>query len=262
MSRLEAKQIAEFGTYFKNHLNDYSIIGGAATLLHLDERAGTTHNKATKDLDIAVLDLSDDGKTSDFLTHFTRYIEEMKYEVFFGKTQKAHAYRFVNPKDALAPHKIEIATRKIEGLNLKGDAQRLNEFNISAIVCDPIYIAHLKNHSVSKLLSGTGGAPVNVANITSIILMKALAYLNLISIEGMKHHADRHAADIVRLSGVLVDSDKIQVRAELYTPLERLISMKGGAFPDKRVAELRGKGINADRVISDLQQFIQVQLTG
>jgi len=256
MAKLETRQVAEFGSYFKDHLSDYSIIGGAATLLHLDERMGGTHNKATKDLDIAVLDLSSDGKSSAFLSRFNQYVDEMEYEVFVGKTNKSCAYRFVNPKNALAPYKIEIATRQMEGLKLKGQAQRLNEFDISAIVCDPMYIEHLKNNSEPKNLSGQGGSLVNVARVGSIILMKALAYINLIGIEGMKDHAGRHAADIVRLSGVLRDSDRIQVHAEIYAPFEKLVAMRDSAFPAARVDEIRGFGITADRVVSDIQQFI------
>lgn len=259
MGKLESRQVSEFGAYFKDHLRDYAIIGGAATLIHLDERAGGAHTKATKDLDVAVLDLSPDGKDSAFIERFTRYVTDLKYDIFTGKTEKAHAYRFVNPKTGVAPYKIEIATRKIDGLKLKGDAQRLTEFDISAIVCDPIYIEHQKGQSEPKTLSGAGGGPVNVARVSSIILMKALAYLNLIGKEGMREHAGRHASDIVRLSGVLIDADRIQVNAELYSPFERLIGMKDTAFPEARVAELRGRGINANRVVLDLQQFIQLQ---
>ncbi|MGK5081667.1 hypothetical protein WDW37_00055 [Bdellovibrionota bacterium FG-1] len=253
MTKLQSHQVTEFGAYFKNHLKDYSIIGGAATLIHLDERAAGTHTKATKDLDIAVLDLSADGKTSTFLTRFTRYVDEMQYDVFTGKTEKAHAYRFMNPKAGIAPHKIEIATRLMEGLKLKGEAQRLTEFDISAIVCDPVYIEHLKSHSEAKVLSGTGGAPVNVARASSIILMKALAYVNLIANDAMKHHAARHAADIMRLSAVLNESDRIEVQADLYAAFERLVSMSSTAFPVDRVKEIRGKKVPPDQVISELK---------
>jgi hypothetical protein len=47
-----------------------------------------------------------------------------------------------------------------------------------------------------------------------------------------------------------------KVSAELYGPLESLFSMKDKAFSDERVIELRGVGINADRVIRDIQQYI------
>jgi len=81
-------------------------------------------------------------------------VEDVQYEVAVGKTDKAHAYRFVNPKNPLAPLKIKIATRQMDELKLRGDAQRLNEFDISAIVCAPIYINHLKTNSTPTPLSG------------------------------------------------------------------------------------------------------------
>ena len=258
MAQLEARQIAEFGLYFKDHLTDYSVIGGAATLLYLEERLPGRHGKATKDLDIAVLDISPNGKESAFLSRFKKYIDEMGYEFFVGKTNEVHAYRFVNPKKELAPSKIEIATRQIDGLGLKStDAQRLTEYDISAIVCDPLYIEHLRQNSEPKQLSGTGGGHVNIAKIGPIILMKSLAYINLIVGDAKSQdHANRHAADIIRLSGILIDSDRIQVSAELWEPLEKLFAMKEKAFQLNRIAVTRGKGIDADRVIADIQKFI------
>jgi hypothetical protein len=75
MAQLETRDVAEFGEFFKDHLADYCIIGGAATLIHLEERAPGVHNKATKDLDIAVLDLGADGKKSPFLERFKQYVQ-------------------------------------------------------------------------------------------------------------------------------------------------------------------------------------------
>jgi len=47
-----------------------------------------------------VLDLSADGKTSAFLATFSRYVEEMNYDVFVGQTGKAYAYRFMKTGDS------------------------------------------------------------------------------------------------------------------------------------------------------------------
>lgn len=256
MAPLETKQIADFGRYFADHAADYSIIGGAATLLHLEERTPGAHTKATKDLDIAVLDLSADGKRSAFLATFSRYVEEMDYDVFVGQTGKAHAYRFVNPKQPLAPAKIELATRQMAGLQVKGNAQRLTDFDISAIVCDPLYIEHLKTHSEKKALLGPGGAPVNVARVASIILMKALAYVNLSGTPSTREHANRHASDIIRLSAVLRDADRLQVAPKIYAPFEKLLAMKDQAFSPPRVAQLLGALATGDQVAADLRRFI------
>ena len=258
MAQGDPRQIAAFGRYFKEHLADYSIIGGAATLLHLEARAEGRHSKATKDLDIAVLDLTPQGNRSGFLARFREYVEEMRYEAFVGHAGKVCAYRFVDPKNRSAPDKLEIATRQLDGLKLRGSAQRLTAFDISAIACDPIYIEHLKRHSEPMVLPGEGGTPVSVARVGSLILMKALAYLNLIDLPGMKEHAHRHASDIVRLSGILRESDRIEVGGELYGPLEKLFAVKDRAFLPDRVVDLRGFGINAERVIEDIQRFIRL----
>ncbi|MGK5084441.1 hypothetical protein WDW37_14195 [Bdellovibrionota bacterium FG-1] len=238
---------------------NYSIIGGAATLLHLEERAQGEHNKATQDLDIAVLDLSTDGNQSLFFATFSRYVAEMEYEAFVGQTGKTHAYRFVKPKKPLAPSKIEIATRQLDGLRLKGNAQRLTDFDISAIVCDQLYIEHLKTHSEKKPLLGPGSAPVNVARVASIILMKALAYVNLSGEAKTREHANRHASDVIRLSAVLRDADSLRVPSELYAPFEKLLAMKDQAFNLPRVAQLLGAAATGDKVVADLRKFITLE---
>ncbi len=62
----------------------------------------------------------------------------------------------------------------------------------------------------------------------------------------MEAHAGRHASDIIRLSGVLRESDSIQVENELYAPLEKLLGMKDSAFSKERVKMVRGREITAD----------------
>lgn len=175
MAALNTKQIAEFGNYFKDHLNDYVIVGGAATLLYLDERAPGKHSKATKDLDIIVLDLNPDGRQSSFIKKFTTYIKELNYTASKGQSGDVRAYRFVNPSNSLAPAKIEIATR---------------------------------------------------------------------------------ASDIIRLSSVLIDNDKLTVSDELYAPLEKFFMMKSQSLDSERVRNLRGQGMDADKIIVDIQQYI------
>lgn len=140
---------------------------------------------------------------------------------------------------------IEIATRQMEGLTLKGNAQRLTDFDISAIVCDPLYIKHLKTHSEKKALLGSG-----VARVVPIILMKALAYVNLSGGTTTREHANRHAADIIRLSAVLRGDDTLQVSSELYTPFEKMVRMREQAFPLPRVAELLGAAATAGERLS------------
>jgi hypothetical protein len=105
-------------------------------------------------------------------------------------------------------------------------------------------------------LLGAGSAPVNIARVCSIILMKALAYNNLVDASKGRDHANRHAADIIRLSGYLVDADRIQVSVELYAPLEKLFTRKDMAFAADRVAAIRGAGVGAERVVADIQRFV------
>jgi hypothetical protein len=60
------KNTTEFIRNFQNYLDCFVVIGGTPTLIYLEQRRGNVP-RATKDLDIVILDISEDGKGKDFL---------------------------------------------------------------------------------------------------------------------------------------------------------------------------------------------------
>ena len=75
-------------------------------------------------------------------------------------------------------------------------------------------------------------------------------------LHGVRTAVEAHASDILRLSSVLRDADRIQVSSELFTPFEKLLMMKEQAFNLTRVVQLLGAGATSDQVILNLKKFI------
>ena len=251
---IQKTEILDFAKYFKDFSDSYSIIGGTATLLYLDERNPGQHNKATRDLDIVVLDLSNDQKQSRFLDRFKTYVETMQYEAFEGGDGKIKAYRFTDSKNALAPRQIEIATRRLGGIPLTQKTQRLDAFDMSAIVCEPHYIEFVRANSELKPVLGETSELIPLAKVVSIIMMKALAYINLE--ESSAQHAARHASDIIRLSAILLEGDQVSVPDKIYEPYLNFKNRVGTAFNPTRIKELLGSGFTADGILADIDRFV------
>ena len=251
---IQKNEIADFAKYFKDFSDCYSIIGGTATFIYLEERIPGAHNKATKDLDIVVLDLSNDQKQSKFLDRFKSYIEEIKYTAFEGQDGQVKAYRFTDPQNGLAPRQIEIATRRLGGIPLNQKAQRLDAFDMSAIVCEPEYLEFVRAHSELKPVFGTSSESIPLSKVIPIIMMKALAYINLETT--VAHHANRHASDIIRLSAILQDGDQVPVPSKIHEPFLKLKTHAEKAFNSTRIKELLGHGITAEMILSDIERFI------
>jgi hypothetical protein len=254
---IQKGEIADFAKYFNEFSDCYSVIGGTATLMYLEERNPGQHDKATKDLDIVVLDLSGDQKQSKFLERFKSYIEKTGYEPFKGENGKIKAYRFINPKNGPAPKQIEIATTAAEGIPLTQEAQRLNEFDMSAIVCDPDYLEFVRAHSELRPVMGQGSDPVPLAKVIPIVMMKALAYLNLEEKSG--YHAGRHASDIVRLSAIVQVGDETPVPKRIYAPYLELKERADRAFTPERLKAILGSGAAVAQVFEAIDRFATLQ---
>lgn len=250
---IEKDEILDFAKYFSAFPDCYSVIGGTATLMYLEERNPGQHGKATKDLDIVVLDLSEDQKQSKFLDRFKSYVETMGYSPFEGENGKIKAYRFVDPKKGPAPRQIEIATNAAAGIPLTQKAQKLDAFDMSAIVCDPEYLRFVRANSELRPAMGQGSEPVPLAKVIPIVMMKALAYLNLEGTSGF--HSGRHASDIVRLSSIVQDGDQTQIPQKIYEPYLKLKEKAANAFTAERLKSILGPGATAETVFAAIDRF-------
>jgi hypothetical protein len=254
---IQKEEIADFAKYFSDFSDCYSVIGGTATFMYLEERNPGRHGKATRDLDIVVLDHSEDLKQSKFLERFRGYVEKMGYQPFEGENGKVKAYRFINPKGGPAPRQIEIATTCATGVPLTQKAQKLDAFDMSAIVCDPEYLTFVRAHSELKPVLGQGSEPIPLAKVIPIVMMKALAYLNLR--ETSESHAGRHASDIIRLSAVVQDGDQTPVSGKIHEPYLKLKENAEKAFSAERLRTILGGGATAADVFTAIDRFVILQ---
>ena len=223
---------------FEKYRKSFVVIGGTAALLHIEERLDKKPRK-TDDLDIVVLDISEDGTTSPFLTEFVQYVKHCEYECKPLSTGKAQAYRFTKPKDPLAPAILEIATRRELKVEFPAAAQRLESFEMSAIVCEPHYIDLLKVHVVEMVLNDKGDERLTIPKIPLLVVMKAYAYKNLKGSSDARdqNKAEKHLRDVIRLSAAMNAGDTLTVPGAAFAPLEELLQQGASVFSPQRLSD-------------------------
>ncbi|MGK5083934.1 hypothetical protein WDW37_11590 [Bdellovibrionota bacterium FG-1] len=218
------KNTGYFVRRFAPHKEKFVVIGGTAMLLQIERRVDKRPRK-TDDLDIVTLDLSEDGQASDFLIEFGNYVNSCGYECAALTSGKAQAYRFTKPTDPLAPSQLEIATRRKEGIPLARPTQRLEEFEMSSIVCEPHFVNLLKVHREYLPLDEKGDELLPVASIPLLVVMKAYAFENLsVSANSRdRNKAVKHLRDIIRMGAAMNDSDVLSIPLIALAPLQRLL---------------------------------------
>ncbi len=128
---------------FKDFLDCFVVVGGTPSDLYMEQRIGL--NKATKDLDIVILERGETERSKQFFIKLKKYIEDHGYKSEELKSGKAQAFRFTNPTSGkLVLNEIGIATERKKDVSFDSAIQRIEEFDMSSIVCEP-YIIELLN---------------------------------------------------------------------------------------------------------------------
>ena len=182
-----------------------------------------------------MLDVAEAEESSRFLAAFSVYVKEQGYACRSLATGKAQSYRFTGPASPLAPAVIEIATTRRGGLPLGQPAQRPEEFDLSALVCEPCLVELLKTYRERYPIEP--GLFLPVPKATLLILLKAYAVLNLMGTgrERMREKVHKHLNDILRLTQVLVESDRIEVPVVAHRYLEDFLANKEAYFDRNRL---------------------------
>lgn len=224
----------DFASEFKDFLDCFVVVGGTPSALYMEQRIG--FNKATKDLDIVILERGETERSKKFFTKLKKYIEDHGYKSEELKSGKAQAFRFTNPTSGkLAPKEIEIATERQKDISFDRATQRIEEFDMSSIVCEP-YIIELLNRYTENFDLGNG-VQLPVPKPSLLILMKSYAVLNLEKSENAreKTKAEKHLKDIARLALGLIDGDQIEVMKDAYDHLEDLFKDADKRFSKERL---------------------------
>jgi hypothetical protein len=251
------KGIATFKEYFKDHTDNYILIGGAACDEQLEDEGLTF--RATKDLDIILII---EALNDTFVEKFWEFITDGKYDHHEKGQGKNVFYRFMKPETDNFPYQIEIFARTpdIEGLSSKSRYAPIpvsDELSsLSAILMDDDYY-HFTMANSQKL------DQLHLASNEALICLKARAWLDLKtrkeageSIESKK--VKKHRLDILRLAVTLSGDDTIKLPGKIKNDVSAYLKDIEANPPDIKPI-LQGLGlpatsINVNKIIDLVKQ--------
>lgn len=214
--------LIKFREAFAGHLNQFTLIGGAAASEWFDQ-AGLPF-RATKDLDIVLLIESLDD---DFLGAFWRFVREAGYQTKERSDGSHGYYRFMKPITRDFPWMLELFSRQADGLVLDENQEIVpippeeDASSLSAILMDPNYyevvIKYREIIDELPLLAPAG-----------LIVLKARAWLDLTA---RRERGDsvkmddirKHRNDVFRLSFLLTAESRFVVPQSVLEDLGRFL---------------------------------------
>lgn len=199
-----------FKRFFKGYEDRYTLIGGVACYLLMDD-AGLDF-RATKDLDIV---LCAEALDAEFAQRFWDFIKAGEYEHREKSTGNRQFYRFTKPSCTDYPVMLELFSRKPEEVLLEGDAGLtpipLNEevASLSAILLDEDYYRCIQDGK--EILNG-----VSILKAKYIIPFKMKAWGDLSDRKENGEKIDsknisKHKNDVLKISQLLSPQLRIEL---------------------------------------------------
>jgi hypothetical protein len=196
------KGLKLFRERFREFAGSMTLIGGAACDQWFDSKGIAF--RSTKDLDLVIMT---DEVNESFVSTVLAFIEEGGYEIRERSDGSPILYRFANPSNNEFPAKLELCSRKPEGLKLGLDqkyipiAAGIGTHCLSAILLDEEYFHLIQAHHDDR-------DGLWVANVTALIPLKAHAWLNLTRAKAEGEPVDsrdinKHRTDVFRLATTL-----------------------------------------------------------
>ena len=215
--------IDKFREYFSDYEGMYTLIGGVACGLLMDD-AGLDF-RATKDFDIVLII---EALNEDFGRAFWQFIKDGGY-IFKEKSNgEPEFYRFRNPSDGSYPKEIELFSKK-SGILKYDENDRLTPIHISDEISSLSAIL-LNDEYYSFLTSGlTKIDGIQTLNYTHIIPFKAKAWLDLKKRKENGEQVDsknilKHKRDVFRLSQLITEADRVELGKEIRNDMEKFIN--------------------------------------
>lgn len=218
--------IAIFRDRFRQFPGDLTLIGGAAC----DEwfTAQGLEFRATGDLDIVVMV---EKLKPAFITAMRVFVAEGEYQISERSKGVPILYRFSKPARGDFPSKLELCSRNhqnfelAEGQNAIPVSTGLGKHSLSALLLDDDYYHLIQSHH--DMRDGLW-----VANVTSLIPLKAHAWLNLTKAKSEGETIDsknilKHRGDVFRLAGTLPGDPGPELSGRITRDLVSFL----GAFP-------------------------------
>lgn len=214
--------ISIFREYFHHFKNQYTIIGGVACSLLMEE-AGFPFRQ-TVDIDMVLIV---EALTPEFAKAFWDFIQVGEYQIKRRSNGQPQFYRSSHPKNPAFPKMIELFSRSQNPIILHPDSHltplHVDEeiSSLSAILLNDDYYRFLLN-------GRTVSDDVSILDAEHIIPFKMKAWLDLKNKkrEGMhvdSHDIKKHCLDVFRLSQLVSASSKILVSASIQSDIDAFI---------------------------------------
>lgn len=229
--------IEKLKEYFAGYEDSYVIIGGTACDIH--ETQFSQVPRATKDIDIVLIV---EALSDEFIQRFWQLILDGGYgERNLGikddEKTKHEYYRFKDPTDKSFPYQLELFSRRLGLINIPEDAHLTpiptgeDLSSLSAILMDDQYYNFTLEHS-------TNVDGVHIANLESLICLKAKAYLEMVERKEKDGTGDskdirKHKNDVYRLATMLAVLDPIELPANLQEHLTTFLKATKNDLPNK-----------------------------
>jgi hypothetical protein len=184
--------LEHFTEYFKDHENDYVIIGGGAAAAYLEDEG--LEFRATQDIDMVLFT----SNSKELNAKITDYIYLGEYELNERTEGTPRYYRFTKPQKDEFPKIVEIFSRNENEIELKDKQyiipiQNDEDSQLSAILLDEEYFELIKSNAV-KTEKG-----FSVINPYVNICLKARAFRELQERGEEKNKISKHKKDVLRL---------------------------------------------------------------
>ncbi len=218
------KGLELFQTHFKDYQENYTLIGGTACHLHMDELG--LEFRSTQDLDIVLVI---EAITPEFVTHFWEFINagDYSYTKQTNGEDKTIFYRFtLRNSDSPYPKMLELFTKN-DDIEL-ADNQRAfpvaedSDESLSAMLIDnefyPLIISNLEE------IDG-----VTIISVPALIILKMHAFNDFTrqkseGVTQLSRQIKKHKLDVFRLS-LLLDSDSnLSIPPEIVPTLNIFIA--------------------------------------
>lgn len=245
-----------FRNHFKDFQDSYTLIGGVACYLALDE-AGLDF-RATKDLDIVLCaEALDDA----FVAQFWDFVKAGKYQSQQKSTGDKQSYRFEKPSVDGYPVMLELFSRVPDQLSIPEGGELTpvpvdSELSsLSAILLDDDYYRCIE--AGRSVLDG-----IAILGPEFILPFKAKAWLDLSERKRAGQRVDsknikKHRNDIFRLYAVLSTESRVDVAESMKADLLQFLN----AMPEEQGLNLKDFGLGdatLEAVSADLRTIYQL----
>ena len=242
--------LEHFTEHFKDHENDYVIIGGGAAAAYLEDEG--LEFRATQDIDMVLFT----NNSKELNAKITEYISLGEYEVNERTEGAPRYYRFTKPKKDEFPKIVEIFSRNENEIELRDKQyiipiQNYEDSQLSAILLDDEYFELIRNNAVK---SERG---FSVINPYVNICLKARAFRELQERGEERNKISKHKKNVLRLAQALGDLKqplKGKPREDLLKVVEAIREMQ-----EKEVKQVIGESLTKSEILEILTRSFEDQ---